>query len=115
MERGEVHLIPFHFPDGTTKDKFVVVLRGGPRAAGEDQVPIVVASTDKRPHGAPLRRFDVAVGVAEGFAHATIIDCRWPATILAASCTPQSHKFTLPAGVMQKVSIALVEGLQMVP
>ena len=95
------------------KDKYVVCLRGGPGAASETEVPVVIASTDDRwSPGRTLRPFEVAVGAAEGFAHETIIDCRWPYT-LEKSRLPQTAVFCLPPSTMEKVTIALIPGLQM--
>jgi hypothetical protein len=122
MERGDVYLIPIDLPNRapsggvgslTSRNKLVVVLRGGGPTITEDDVPIVVASTDRRKPGQGLRTFEVAVGIGEGFSHDTIIDCRWPFT-LEKSRLPQSNfKFRLSGAVMQSVSIALVSGLQM--
>lgn len=114
MERGDVHLIPmtFHSPTGQeTKDKYVVLLRGGPDAANEYQVPFVVASSLTAP-GRAVRRFEVVVGVADGFHHETVIDCRWVHTLPKPKFSSASKRQTLTPTTMRRVSAALVVGLQ---
>lgn len=117
MERGEVYLTSVDLPNrpvgvGTVPTrKYVVVLRGGPDSLTEADVPVVVASTNRRPAGRGKRAFEVDVGVADGFAHETIIDCRWPVTLQKSGLSTAS--FRLSAARMGEVSIALVLGLQM--
>src|ERR1019366_1220908 len=101
MERGDVYLVSIALPNRTApsgtalapRDKYVVVLRGGTRAASEPDVPVVIASTDRRSPGQNLRPFDVAVGTAEGFSRDTIIDCRWPYTLQKARLPLGSFQF----------------------
>lgn len=117
MDRGDVHLVQMALPDrvigsGTTiHDKYVVVLRG--REPTESEVPVVIASTDRRKPGQPVRTFEVAVGVADGFHHDTLIDCRWVHTIPKRDLSPATHRFKLSQTVMREISISLVSGLQM--
>ena|ERR1035437_6045898 len=122
MERGDVYLIPIDLPNRapsggvgslTSRNKFVVVLRGGGPAITENEVPIVVASTDRRTQGQSLRTFEVEVGVLDGFSHETLIDCRWPYTLEKSGLQQSDFKFRLSESVMQSVSVALVSGLQM--
>ena len=74
---------------------------------------MAVASTNRRPAGRAKRAFEVDVGVAEGFQHETVIDCRWPYTMQKSDLSTPA--FRLSAAKMQEVSIALVSGLQMFP
>ena len=119
MERGDVCLTSVDLPNrpsgvGTApRRKYVVVLRGGPGSTGEPDVPVAVASTNRRPAGRAKRAFEVDVGVAEGFQHETVIDCRWPYTMQKSDLS--NPAFRLSAAKMQEVSIALVSGLQMFP
>jgi hypothetical protein len=121
VERGDVHLVEIELPDrnnpGRTvkRDKYLVLLRGGPHAAGETDVPYVIASTDSRTPGTRLRSFEVLVGTADGFQHDTLIDCRWVYTRLASDLTAASRRFRLPLPAMDRVSVALVSGLHMHP
>jgi hypothetical protein len=120
MERGDVFHTTVLLPDRTNPGgppvptpKFVVVLRGGPRSAREGEVPVVIASTDRRQLGQPLRQFEVSVGQTDGFAHETIIDCRWPYTLEKSYFQTSSFRFRLGTAKMAEVSVALVSGLQM--
>lgn len=119
MNRGEVHFLSIDLPDrvagqGTiSMDKLVVVVRGGPATQHEADVPILVASTNRRTAAQPARRFEVAVGTAEGFDHDTLIDCRWVYTLQKSDFPTGSYRFTLPDVTMDSVSLALVYGLQL--
>ena len=93
--------------------KYVAVLRGGRAAASELEVPVIIASTDRRVTGQKLRPFEVAVGIAEGFNHATILDCRWVYTLEKSQLPAANHRFRLSDKKMGDVSVALVSGLQM--
>lgn len=121
MDRGDVYLIPLELPDkyspsGTTiLDKYVVILRGGESVGTETNVPYVIASSDRRTPGYPLRRFEVAVGQGDGFMHATLVDCRWVYTRPKSDFESFEKKFKLSSDVMTRVSHALVFGLQMNP
>ena len=97
------------------RDKYLIVLRGGPNAAAEADVPYVVASTDRRQPGTPLRRFEVSAGAVDGFNHDTVIDCRWVYTMMKTRFPGNTLRFRLSPDMMQRVSIALVVGLQMAP
>lgn len=119
MERGEVYLVAIPLPDRNNpgrqpviRQKYVVVLRGGPNSASEAEVPVVIASTDRR-RGRPLRKFEVSVGTAEGFRHDTVIDCRWPVTI-EKQRLPAQPSGCLGRDKQWELSVALVHGLQMV-
>lgn len=120
MDRGDVYFATVPLPDRTAggsatipTEKLVVVLRGGAQGATETDLPVVVASTDKRAYGQLPRNFEVAVGAADGFHHDTLIDCRWVYTFQKSMFPPATYRFTLPAAVMRDVSVALVAGLQM--
>jgi hypothetical protein len=120
VERGDVFHTSVLLPDRANPGgppvptpKFVVVLRGGPRTVSEREVPVVVASTDRRQLGQPLRPFEVSVGQAEGFAHETILDCRWPYTLEKSYFQTRSFRFRLGTAKMDEVSVAIVSGLQM--
>jgi hypothetical protein len=118
VERGDVHLILVELPDRMTgimawHDKYAVLLRGGTAVASEADVPYLLASSDRRTAGQPLRAFEVSVGVAEGFSKPTILDCRWVWTRMKTDFSPSSHRFRLPAAVRKQISVALVAGLQM--
>lgn len=112
-----MHLVPMALPNrvartGTTiHNKFVVVLRGGQPT--ESEVPVVIASTDRRKPGQDVRTFEVDVGVADGFDHDTLVDCRWVHTIPKANLTQATFRFKLSPPVMHDISLALVSGLQM--
>ncbi|MGO8864449.1 MAG: hypothetical protein ACLQRH_27285 [Acidimicrobiales bacterium] len=110
MERGDVYLVSVDLPNRTTGvgtvpvDKYVVVLRGGLIAATETEVPVVVASTDRRTPSRGLRPFEVSVGTAEGFAHPTVIDCRWPYTLEKAWLMQGNFRFQLPSATVASQS-----------
>jgi hypothetical protein len=116
VDRGEVHRIDLELPDhvpgnGTVvRRKFVVTLRGGPDAAWEADVPIVIASTDR---GAPRQPHEVAADASDGFDHDTIIDCRWVHTVPARFLRAETYQFTLGPQRMHEISVAVVEGLQL--
>ena len=77
--------------------KYLICLRGGPDCTSETEVPVLIASTDDREDQTqPIRRFKVGVGVREGFAHASIIDCRWPYTLEKSHLPQTAYRFTLP-------------------
>lgn len=120
MERGEVYLVNVALPNRTVPGgapvptpKFVVVLRGAQGTTNETEVPVVIASSDRRLPGQNLRRYEVSVGPADGFAHATIIDCRWPYSLEKVQIPPSTYRFQLGAAKMNEVSVGLVAGLQM--
>ncbi len=112
-----MHLVPLSLPDReagtgiTVLNKYVVVLRGGQPA--ESEVPVVVASTDRRRPGQPVRTFEVSVGTGDGFTHATLVDCRWVHTIPKSDLSAETYRFNLSPQVMERVAVALVSGLQM--
>lgn len=114
MDRGEVHLLSLLPPNRETgqgtvrRDKYVITLRGGQQATTEAEVPVVVASTDRRGPDRALRSFEVSVGPQEGFVHATLIDCRWVHTLPKSDLTPDTYRFSLSVAVMHRVSVALV-------
>lgn len=118
MERGDVYLVNLELPNRRTgsgtviKDKLVIALQGGLAFASMSDVAVVVASTHR---SSSTRRFEVLVGVAEGFQHDTIIDGRWPFTIPKSVLANGRYLFQLTPDVMKKVSLALVHGLQMGP
>jgi hypothetical protein len=116
MQRGDVHLIPMTFshPDGMkeTKDKFVVLLRGGVGTEAEYEVPFVIAST-LRPPGRPARVHEVVLGTADGFAHDTVIDCRWVHTLPKPTFSSATKRpIGLAPAVLRQISVALLAGLQ---
>jgi hypothetical protein len=119
MDRGDVYLATVDLPNRATgggsvpTPKYLLCLRGDPAASSEDDVPILLASTDRRNPGQTLRKFEVGVGVTEGFDHDTVIDCRWPYTLLKSQLPRTAYRFTLPTTTMDKVNIALIVGLQM--
>lgn len=119
MERGDVYLLSLQLPDRETgvgtvsRNKYVIVLRGGEAAAAEREVPVLVASSDRRGPNQPLRSFEVSVGTKDGFQHATLIDSRWVHTLPKADFAPSAFRFRLGPVVMHRVSVALVAGLQM--
>ena len=119
MERGDVHFLTIDLPDRATgqgtiaQDKLVVVVRGGQDTQTEADVPILVASTNRRTGVHSIRKFEVAVGTAEGFVHDTVIDCRWVYTLQKTDFPSGSYRFSLPKVTMESVSLALVFGLQL--
>jgi hypothetical protein len=122
VERGDVHLIPISLPNRVAPggnpvptSKYVVVLRGGVSASAEAEVPVLIASTDRRQVGQQVRPFEVSAGLADGFTHATIIDCRWPYTLEKANLPQSTYRFRLGLAKMAEISTALVSGLQMYP
>lgn len=114
MNRGDVYLTRFRFPDRAAagqfveRNKYVVMLRG---VATETDIPFLIASTHNPARTA--RPFEVIVGSQHGFDHETVIDCRWPYTRPKSWFDPTEFRFALPLDVMQEVNVALVVGLQM--
>ena len=122
MERGDVYLVRMALPNRQNpggppvlRDKYVVILRGGPRTAADTDVPVIVASSDRRTEGQRLRNFEVNVDANDGFRHSTILDCRWPITLTKQQVGVGQYRFRLSGQRMQQVSVALVDGLQMYP
>ena len=82
MNRGDVYRTRLRLPDRTVpgqfadRNKYVVMLRQMP---AEADIPFLIASTYNPAR--PPRPFEVLVGVAHGFDHDTVIDCRWPYTL----------------------------------
>lgn len=117
MARGEVWAIDIDLPDRSDptktvrRRKYAVELQG-PAFAHNDDVAIVLASSDRQPTK-PARSFEVKVGPAEGFQHETLIDGRWVWTVPRARLAGTPHITTLSAQVMQKVSEAIVVGLDL--
>ena len=116
MARGDVHLVGIEFPTrpgdaGGLRQKYVVVLQSGPTFVNCTDVAVVVCSTLR--HNNPMRPFEVKVGQTEGFDHDTVIDCRWPRTILKSLPGMAYPMFTLPVSIMDDISEALVVGLQL--
>ena len=110
MDRGDVYLVDLALPnrdDPTgapiTLKKYVVVLRGGDAVEGETDVPVIIASTNRRGGDRALRRFEVGVGESHGFHHATVLDCRWPATLTKSHLSGGRYCFRLSAETMQDV------------
>lgn len=124
MERGDVYWLDLDLPDRTKLPfvpfrrvrlkKYIVILRGGPDAARETDVPFVIASTDDYPDEAP-RDFEVPIaGGGPIFKTQTIIDCRKPYTLLVAEVeNAGEHRGHLSDAVMEEIDEALVNGLQM--
>ena len=118
MNRGEVWLTNVLLPDRVSRvgrqpvRKFIVLLQGGPRFVSQAEVAVVIASS-LRPPGRRPRQYEVVVGQPEGFQHDTVIDCRWPYTLRKQEVTAGRLLTTLPPGVMERVNVALVAGLQM--
>ena len=115
MDRGEVYRCQITLPArgggaGGVRTKWVVVLQGGPDFAANPEVAVLVASTHS---GAPPRPFEVLVGTGDGFVHDTVIDCRWPFTMLKADLLTGTLETTLSTNRMHQVSVALVRGLQL--
>lgn len=115
IQRGDVFRTQLSLPNRktgngtTTLTKYVVALQGGPAFDTATDIAIAVASTHRR---STVRPFEVLVGVVDGFAHDTVIDCRWPYTV-PKSVLPAAPEFRLTSSVMRSVSVALVVGLQM--
>lgn len=114
IERGDVYRTSFQFPNRsgtgvTSRTKYVVALQGGKSTDTWPDIAVAIASTSR---GAP-RRFEVLVGVYDGFNHDTVIDCRWVYTLAKSDLPPPQRQFRLSSEIMKKVSIALVVGLQM--
>jgi hypothetical protein len=112
--RGDVHLVPFQFPNRgrpgqfEPRDKYIVILRNGPN---DSDVPLVIASTHKVER--PPRAYEVLVPPVTGqFIVETVIDCRWPYTLPKIWIPDNTYKFSLSPRIMAEVSIALVVGLQ---
>lgn len=117
-----MHLISIALPNRVTPggnpvptSKYVVVLRGSAAAAAEAEVPVLIASSDRRQVGQQLRSFEVSAGLPDGFTHATILDCRWPYTLEKADLPQNTYRFRLSTAKMAEISIALVSGLQLYP
>jgi hypothetical protein len=115
VQRGDVYLIRLTMPGragaaATVRAKYVVVLQGGRSFAGATDVAVLVASTHRRDS---VRPFEVLVGTADGFAHETVIDCRWPFTLLKDEVQAGNLKFTLSGDRMREVALGLVHGLQL--
>jgi hypothetical protein len=114
VNRGDVYLIPLRLPDRQTpgqfevRNKLAVILRAADR---ETDVPFLIASSHDESQRA--RAFEVIVGVAEGFKHETVIDCRWPYTLPKTWFERGRYLFTLPERTMRDVATSLVVGLQM--
>jgi mRNA-degrading endonuclease toxin of MazEF toxin-antitoxin module len=94
----------------TYRDKYVVLLQGGPEFRDATEVAVLVVST-LRSQG--RRPFEVISGPNDGFDHDSVIDCRWPYTLQKAEVLGGDYKFTLPQDRMHEVSLALVHGLQL--
>ena len=118
MERGEVFLVPLELPDGksptstTVLHKYVVILQAGRFFDTQRDVAVVLASTNRMKPGQQLRPFEVLVGVADGFDHDTVIDCRWVRTVPRA-IIPATRKTRLSPTVMNDIGAAIVFGLQL--
>ncbi len=115
-----MHYVSVPFRNRTTgaeerRNKYVVILRGGPTADAEPDVTYLIASSDRRLPGQQLRSFEVSLGPAEGFHHETLIDCRWVYTVPRREVPVGSFRFQLPEVTMDVVNIALIRGLQMSP
>ena len=118
MNRGEVYLTNILLPDRVSQSgrqpvrKYIVLLQGGQSFASQTEVAVVIAST-LRPPGRRPQRYEVIVGQPEGFQRETVIDCRWPYTLIEQEVTAGRLHTTLPRDVMERVNVALVAGLQM--
>lgn len=115
VNRGDVYIVRIILPvrprgGGGERTKWVVLLQGGPAFASSTDVAVIVASTY---HGDPLRPSDVLFGAAEGFDHDSVVDCRWPYTVLKSSIASGTYKFTLTPASMKRIALGLANGLQM--
>jgi predicted RNA-binding protein with TRAM domain len=118
VNRGDVYKVQLTLPNrsgpGTElREKYVVLLQGGPDFAAVTEVAVVIASTDRGSGG--VRPFEVRVGSTHGFDHDTIIDGRWPVTLPKSTVGAGTYLTTLSTDVMWQVSRAIAAGLQMRP
>lgn len=123
LKRGDVYIVHAPLPDraagtGTrTQHKWVVLLHGDDTFSESADVTVLVASTWKAPSDevkamdAVLAPYEVMVGRTVGFDHASVIDGRWPFTMLKSDIRRGTYKTTLPETQMEEISVAILEGL----
>jgi mRNA-degrading endonuclease toxin of MazEF toxin-antitoxin module len=93
-----------------TKSKWVVLLQGEDKFRNAADIAVVVASTwrAESPEHAP---FEVLMGSGDGFQHRSVVDARWPFTLLKKDIRRGTYKTTLAGTTMEAISVALVIGL----
>lgn len=92
--------------------KYVVLLQNGTDFAEADMVVLVASS--KRPPDRALAAYEVEIGPSHGLHHETVIDCRWPYTVLKRRIRNGRHISRLPDDVMAEVDVAIAIGLGLV-
>jgi PemK-like, MazF-like toxin of type II toxin-antitoxin system len=118
LRRGEVWLVHAPLPDrdagtGTkAKRKWVVLLQDEQTFPAASDIAVVVASTMHEADYVP-EAFEVLVGQSDGFGHLSVIDARWPFTMLKQDIRRGARKAMLSARVMDQLSEAIVLGLQL--
>lgn len=116
VQRGEVYVIQVELPRAPTgsgefdeRSKLFLILSN----PGVRDVVGVFCNT-KRPETRAPRAGEVEVGVAEGFAHVTVIDCRYPFTFPGSAFEGMRPTVRLSQRVMEEVNEALAVGLGMI-
>jgi len=118
LRRGDVFVVQAPLVDrraGTgvkPTPKWVVLLHDDGAFGNATDVALLVASS-LRSVGRQVATYEVLVDQRDGFDHQTVIDARWPMTMLKADIHRGTYKTTLSADVMESVAVALIAGLQM--
>lgn len=119
MNRGDVYTLGnTKFPDGTVRAKHAVFVCGQhiPGTNGNGQVSVVIANTDRRKlPRRPAHPYEAELGVVDGFAHDTLIDCRWVPVKTWDELQKAQFLLTLNEGAMRRIDRAIYEGLQLDP
>lgn len=116
--RGDLVVVHIELPNrrglsGTLgKPKWVVLLHDERAYRGSDDVAVVVASTWRR-GDAPIAPYEVLCEHGDGFAVPSVIDCRWPFTLLKSEVRAGTHKATLTEARMDDIAVALTVGLSL--
>lgn len=119
LKRGEVYLVKgVPLPDRkagrkvTFKDKYVLLLYDESTYQDVPDTAVLVISTWK---GASTKfpKWVVMIGRPHGMDHGSLIDCRWPFTMLKGQIRSGTHKTTLDDRTMEQVSVAITAGLQL--
>lgn len=117
MLRGDVYRLEIELPDRDSEDegliarcKYIVTLQDESRFPSSNNVALLLVSTWRL---STIRSFEVFVGPTDGFRSESVIDCRWPYTITKTRLSAGEYQFSLTKDVMERVSRALVHGLQM--
>ena len=120
LERGAVYRRLVYLPSpmgGPSRPllKYIVVLQD-PRSMDPNasNYAYVIASTD-RTRGADPRVFEVRLDESDGFAHSTVVDGRWVYTEPRDTLDESDYQWTLSPERMDRVSLAVFEGLQLDP